>query len=231
MNSVRLYIIVEGQTEEAFVKNTLIDHLANFNIFTNVICVTTSRDKRRAYRGGVVSYEKVKRDIITLLKEEKGAEVRFTTMLDLYALPTDFPGFAESRKCSDPYQRVNLLESAWKEDINNPRFVPYIQLHEFETLILANPDKIKNLYFDADKAIKELSELLAQKRGNAELINDGAETAPSKRLTSLIKGYNKVWGADIAHSIGLDYLKAHCKHFANWLERLERLSLKNHKLQ
>lgn len=224
MSSVRLYIIVEGQTEEAFVKKVLINHLASFDVFATVRCVTTSRDKRRVYRGGVASYEKVKRDIITLLREEKGAEVRFTTMLDLYALSTNFPGFAEAKKCFDPYQRVNLLESALGKDINDHRFVPYIQLHEFETLILANPDKIKTLYFDADKAIEQLSKLLAQKRGNAELINDGAETAPSKRLTSLIKGYNKVWGADIAHSIGLDYLKEHCKHFADWLERLERLS-------
>ncbi len=57
---IRLHIIVEGQTEEAFVKRVLRDHLGMFNIVTDVRCVETSRNSRRIYRGGVILVRAVK---------------------------------------------------------------------------------------------------------------------------------------------------------------------------
>ena len=46
----RLYIIVEGQTEEAFVNQTLKPHLGNFLVGASALVVTTSR--KRGTRGG-----------------------------------------------------------------------------------------------------------------------------------------------------------------------------------
>ena len=60
-------------------------------------------------------------------------------MFDLYALPADFPGYAEARREVDPYGKVRILEDALGNDIADRRFIPYIQLHEFEALILADP--------------------------------------------------------------------------------------------
>ena len=96
---IRLHVIAEGQTEQAFTNRVLIPHLANYRIFADARCVLTSKDKRAAkeYRGGLLSYQKAKQDIITWLKQDKHTECRFTTMFDLYALPEDFPGFPESR--------------------------------------------------------------------------------------------------------------------------------------
>lgn len=219
----RLNITAEGQTEEMFVKQTLSIYLGQFNISTDVRCVLTSKDKKKAYRGGLISYEKAKKDIITWLKEDNHPEARFTTMFDLYALPDDFPKFEEAKKYTDPYQRVELLENAFGEDINDRRFLPYIQLHEFEALILSKPEELRYAYFEHDDSIKQLVELLKEKE-NPELINDKPETAPSKRIIKLIPEYDKVSvGAPIAGIIGIDWLKTHCKHFNDWLDKIKEI--------
>ena len=90
---IRLHIIAEGQTEEEFVNTTLSEHLGQYDISTDVHCITTKRTKNKVYRGGLLSYEHVKKDINLWLKEEKKQDVRFTTMLDLYALSNEFPSF------------------------------------------------------------------------------------------------------------------------------------------
>lgn len=102
---IRLNITAEGQTEERFVKQTLSGYLGQFNISTDVRNVLTSKDKNKCYRGGLISYVKAKKDILTWLKEDNNSEARFTTMFDLYALPEDFPKYNESKKITDAYKK------------------------------------------------------------------------------------------------------------------------------
>lgn len=222
---IRLNITAEGQTEERFVKQTLSGYLGHFNISTDVRNVLTSKDKKKCYRGGLISYEKAKKDILTWLKEDNNSEARFTTMFDLYALPKDFPGYNESQKITEAYKKVEFLETAFKEDVNDKRFIPYIQLHEFEALLLSKPQELELEYFEHAKAIKNLIKIVEEK-GNPELINDDPDTAPSKRIIKLIPEYecNKVSvGASIAGIIGIEWLKEKCKHFNEWLLKLEQL--------
>lgn len=221
----RLNITAEGQTEERFVKDTLSLHLGKFNISTDVRCVLTSKDKKKCYRGGLISYAKAKSDISMWLKEDNNIEARFTTMFDLYALPYDFPKYEESKKIIDAYDRVEFLEKAFAQDIQDSRFVPYIQLHEFESLIFSKPEELEIEYFKHYKEINKLKQIAIEK-GNPELINDNPETAPSKRIIKLIPEYecNKVSvGASIVRIIGIDFLKKSCKHFNDWIIKLENL--------
>ncbi len=223
---IRLNITAEGQTEERFVKETLAPYLGNFNISADVRCVLTSKDKHKKYRGGLISYQKAKFDITTWLKEDKHNETRFSTMFDLYALPDDFPGYQDAISQADPYLKVKVIEDALRTDIGDWRFLPYIQLHEFETLLFTKPGELEVEYFNHTKEIKELEKVLFQFKNNAELINDDPETAPSKRIIQLIPEYegNKVnVGAVIAGIIGIDALKQSCLHFRNWIEQLEQL--------
>ena len=224
---IRLHIIAEGQTEERFVRHTLAEHLGYFQISTDVRAVMTSRDKRRGtvHRGGLISYQKARKDIQIWLKEDRHPEARFTTMFDFYALPSDFPGYKEAEKTADPYQKIELLEESFQEDIHDPRFMPYIQLHEFEALVLADPGKLGNEYFEHDEAIRTLQDILQKSDGNPELINDQPETAPSKRILRCIPEYDKVSiGADLAGENGIDFLKRQCPHFRSWVQSLEQLS-------
>jgi hypothetical protein len=145
---IRLNITAEGQTEERFVKETLSPHFGRFNISADVRCVLTSKDKHKKYRGGMISYKKAKFDIVTWLHSDKHNEARFTTMFDLYALPEDFPGYVEAIKLANPYKKVEYIEQALKADIGDWRFIPYIQLHEFESLLFARPIELELEYFN-----------------------------------------------------------------------------------
>lgn len=222
---IRLHVTAEGQTEQSYTKEVLAPHLANFNVFVNARCVLTSKDKRAAkeYRGGLLSYEKAKKDIQAWLKEDKRSECRFTTMFDLYALPNDFPGFAVAKKETDPYRRVKVLEESMARDISDKRFIPYIQLHEFEALILAAPHELDWEYLEHTTQINNLISMVGSQ--NPELINDGQMTAPSKRILKEIPEYDKVTsGVAVVRKIGLQMLRGKCSHFNEWLSGLEQLA-------
>ncbi|BBD54877.1 hypothetical protein NIES204_21750 [Planktothrix agardhii NIES-204] len=223
---IRLHIIAEGQTEEEFVNTILTEHLGYFNISTDVHCITTKRTRTKVFRGGLPSYQKIKKDIIFWLRQDKHPEARFTTMCDLYALPNDFPEFEEAQKISDPYERVEQLENALFQDINDSRFIPYIQLHEFEALILSEPIKLEERFPNYQSEVKKLVSL-CQSFESPELINDGEQTAPSKRIIQAIPSYEgaKVSVAPLtAQKIGLENIRQKCPHFNQWIERLENLS-------
>ena len=221
---IRLHVTAEGQTEQAFVKKVLAPHLAKSSVFADARCVLTSKDKRTAkeYRGGLLHYQKAKNDILTWLKEDGNTECRFTTMFDLYALPDDFPAFKEAMHQSDPYKRCEILEEALYQDIGDRRFIPYIQLHEFEALIFADLQKLDWEYLEHDEPIKNLMQMVGEQ--NPELINDGWETAPSKRIINEIPEYDKVSsGVLVTAKIGLPVLRRRCRHFHEWLSRIEKL--------
>lgn len=185
----RLHVLAEGQTEEAFVNQVLAPHLAGFDVVADVRCVTTGRDRHRldvVYRGGLRDYGKVQRDLQRWMAEDRDAV--FTTMIDLYALPRDFPGFTEAARLADPYARVRHLEQALGGDIGQHRLIPYIQLHEFEALLFSDPEKFDWHYIEHDRAISRLAEL-ARQFDSPELIDDGAATAPSKRIIAEIPEY------------------------------------------
>lgn len=61
--------------------------------------------------------------------------------------------------------------------------------------------------------------------GGPEDINEGPQTAPSKRILRLCPQYNKPNdGVMIAIEIGLEKMRAACPHFDAWVGRLERIA-------
>jgi hypothetical protein len=226
---VRLHFIVEGQTEETFVNRVITPHLATYSIWGDARCVMTSRKHRKIYRGGIFSYTMVKKDIILWMKEDKNSDVAFTTMFDLYALPSDFPGYDEARKLKSVYDRIAILEEAMYRDISLPNFIPYFQLHEFEALLLADPQQLDWEYFEHDKAIRNLIRIVSS-FDSPELINDGSTTSPSKRIIHEIPEYEGMKasvGPLVAEKIGLGNLRKKCQHFNEWLLKLEQWNAPN----
>jgi hypothetical protein len=223
---VRLHIIVEGQTEETFVKKLLVDELALFGVYADARLVETGRKRAKVFKGGAMSYAKIRRDIERWMNSDQRSDAYFTTMFDLYALPSDFPGFDEAKKKTDPYARVGHLEEALAMDLVHPRFVPYLQLHEFEALLFAAPERFEVVFIEEQRSIDALREIQAC-FNSPELIDDGEDTAPSKRIISVIPKYkdqNASAGPLIASAIGLPKLKQECAHFSSWLDRLLNLS-------
>jgi hypothetical protein len=223
----RLYLFAEGKTELTFADLVLTSHLANHGVYLkHRIEVAHARKNHTTHRGGGRKFGPVKRDIERFLKQERGGDVFFTTMIDLYAIYSDFPGLNEAEKFRhDPRKRVELLEQSFASEVGDPRFIPYLQLHEFEALLFVDPSHFAKRYEKADRKIQELREI-ADKKESPELINDGQTTAPSKRIIDAFPTYKKdksQIGPLVAKDIGLAAIRAKCPHFNAWLTRLESL--------
>lgn len=226
---VRLNLIVEGQTEENFVNQTLKPCLGSLSVGVSVRVATTKRTRGRKFRGGLSTYAQARNDIIRWIREDQNPDVRFTTMFDLYGLPDDFPGYEAAASHDDPYQRVETLEDALAQDIADPRFIPYIQLHEFEALLLSSPQKLESQFSGYPDAIAKLARTVADFE-SPEHVNDSTVTAPSKRIIDAVPEYQRAKasaGPIVAGQIGLPTMRSKCKHFACWLAKLEKLATEN----
>jgi hypothetical protein len=210
-----IYIIVEGQTEEEFVYTTLRPYLNDQEIYdVRAILVETSPGNK----GGDLKYVRYKRNIENLLKRE--GDIIITSLIDFFRLRTDFPKYEEAKAIVEKQQKVKYIEDAIKEQINNPRFIPYIQLHEFEGLLFSDIrgfEYIPNIPLSNKRDL----EIAIAKYPNPELLNDGDETAPSKRLSKLIPGYQKtLHGPLIADEIGIGVILEKCPRFNKWVNSL-----------
>ncbi|MDH0156344.1 hypothetical protein DBO86_00765 [Pseudomonas indoloxydans] len=213
----RVYLLVEGQTEEAFVNELLMPHYARQGLYLVPIIVSTSP----GHKGGVVSYAKVKPQIDKLCKQDASAHV--STLFDLYALPGDFPGkySADYPAMGSGRQKAEFLEAALAQDIGQRNFIPNLLVHEFEALLFVRVEAFAD-WTDDDRVLEPLCAVSATTA--PEDINDSPQTAPSKRILAAMPGYQKtLHGPLIACDIGLDAIRAGCPHFAGWLNRIESL--------
>jgi hypothetical protein len=215
----KVLILVEGQTEETFVKNIIQPYFNKSQLFCVPKLAVTRRVKDGPdFKGGITSYDKVKGDILRLLQDSSAVCV--TTMIDYYGFASliDYPGKL-SGTC---YDKASQVEEYFKTDINNSRFMPYLQIHEFEGLLFSSPEEIASVLIDTKKA-DQLNEISAQ-FPSPEHINDNPQTAPSKRIIKLFPYYNKPsHGLLIAKRIGFDAIRKKCCHFDAWLKKLEAL--------
>jgi hypothetical protein len=228
-----LRAIVEGATEARFVTQILAPHLGGRNVFASASPVITSgsRNGFRKGQGGGDNYLTWKRDIKAWIKQEgHNKDFWFTTMFDLYGLARvrDFPGYAEACKLTDPEAKVTRLETALADDIEFERFIPYIQLHEFESLLLVEPASLRGYFDEQAKAVDALAREISETGCPPEHINDGMATKPSGRICKHLPRYvdsKVVAGPDAAGCIGLTRLIAACPHFGAWVHRLEKLGI------
>jgi len=221
---IRLHFLVEGATERTFVDEVLKPELSRLNIFPDACCVQTGRKHGKVHKGGIINYLKLKKDLQRWLKQDKHQEARFTTMVDFYALPNDFPGYEKSQKQTGSQKRIEILEGHFQADIGDSRFIPYIQQHEFEALLFSEPTQFATVYPDKESEILKLvamrSEFLSP-----EDINENF--APSKRIAAIFPDYVKfkpTVGPLVAIEIGLAKIRAENPHFDEWLRKLEQLT-------
>lgn len=208
----RIYFIVEGQTEESFVKEILSKYLLQFDIYAYAIKIETSK----GHKGGFVNYDHLKRDVNIRLKQ-MGDDILVTTFIDYFRCP-DLPNKESYYRLSNHFDRVNQMEKVIKEDIDDRRFIPYIQLHEFEALLFSSEKGFKE-YF-SEKETDRLKAIIHE-FDNPEEINSNPESAPSKRLMSIVENYDKVlFGNIIALEIGIKKILSKCPRFRAWIEDL-----------
>ncbi|UTA66291.1 DUF4276 family protein [Emticicia sp. 21SJ11W-3] len=216
----RLIIICEGETEQQFCQTLLYTH---FYSKGKII----SAPKIKQSNGGIVSWKFLKKDIENLLKSDPTSLI--TTLIDYYGLEArhSFPNWQIAQAKTDVSKRILELENGMKEDIeesSSRRFIPYIQLHEFEGLLFNDINVFSNFFNDEEIVGKEELKNVFTKYENPEMINNHFETAPSNRLKRIIKGYDKtLYGSMLAEYIGLENLRRKSPRFNAWITTLENL--------
>ncbi len=214
MNEKYLYIIVEGQTEEKFVTEMLIPYFSDLG-FYNITPVKIQTSK--GHKGGFVNYQHLKNDALRLLKQPNAM---VTTLVDFFRIPNDLPHYEECMKKKFAIEKIECLEQQMKADIGyESRFFSYIQKFEFEALLFSSKQVFEKYY---DKKIVNQIENIINAYENPEEINDSPNTAPSKRLESIISNYNKVIDGNlIALEIGIEQIIKKCPRFKIWIEELK----------
>ena len=212
----RMIIICEGPTEQEFCKDVLTNYFITKNI--SIECPTIKHSN-----GGIVSWNTLKKQIIMHLNER---DCFVTLLIDYYRIKDsyNFPGWIASKNITNIYDRMHFLFDKMSLDLDEelrPRFIPYIQLHEFEALLFSDIS-VFNRNFTSDELDFHSLEQAIKNVETPEEINNGPATAPSERLKKAIKGYDKVvYGACLASEIGLDIIRKKCKLFNEWIEKLE----------
>jgi hypothetical protein len=222
----RLYLTVEGQTEQVFSVQVLGPHLTAFNVYVWKPRLTGPHGRRggRVPQGGLLhTFRHALEDMRRWLKEDESHEARFSMMVDLYGLPHDFPGYEHAVAIRDPHARARLLEESLAHELADKRFIPYLQVHEFEALVLSDPGKCGELC-DCDE--NDLKTLIAECQAyeTPEHINDNEASHPKARIHQYMPEYDEnVDGPFLTEAISLASLRAACPHFGQWLGILESL--------
>lgn len=227
MNSVEIFIVVEGRTEQTFVRDVLAPQMAHKGIFLHPALIG-----KPGHKGGNIRFDKAKIDIGNFLKQRDDTYI--STMFDYFRIDSEWPGRSEVlRQLNNgttltASHKAEILEAATQHEIVKAfpdcdaenRFVSYIEMHEFEALLFSDADIL------AEKTEIDVSLLrsIIEAYTNPEEINDDPAKAPGKRLESLKSGYRKVaMGKTISEEIGIQVIRRECPHFNDWLAKLELL--------
>jgi len=218
----RLLMLVEGQSEEAFVKQTLKPWLEQRGVYLQgpILVATKRLPAGGGFRGGVVSWGQIRRNLALLLND---SDAWVTTLLDFYGLPDDVPGVAEHKGRGAAQDQVVAVQAAIAGAVGlAPRFLPFLALHEFEAWVFAGPAVVAQ-HFGSTTAAANLTAEIPQP-GGPEHINHGPATHPMARLGKHCPAYKKTSdGPTILAKIGVDAIRAQCPHFSAWLAQLEAL--------
>ena len=201
---IRLGVVAEGQTEVEFIRKVMANHLRCAGVEPTAVPL----------RGNV--------SVQTVANRMHHAYWSFDAVTSL----VDFYGFRSKRKATAVALEERIGEqvrSRVDRDWAPHRVFPYVQQHEFESLLFANVAAFSAINATSDAIAK----LRAVRSGFAtpEDIDDSPSSAPSKRIAEILPRYRKVRdGSDVAAAVGLPAMRAACPRFNLWLTRLEALA-------
>ena len=218
----RIVIFGEGQTEQEFSNDVLQEHFNRKEIYLETPTF-----------GGIGRWEKLKYQIEKQLKSDTTAYV--TTLIDFYGMTEGlhFPRWNEAISVLgvDREKAMDILEEGMLNDIDiqlRARFIPYIQLYEFEALLYCNIDVFRDNFEESEFADYPYLEETIRTNPNPETINNSFITAPSKRLEKIFKNYSSeggkiAYGSLLAQEIGLLTIREKCPRFNTWINKLESI--------
>jgi len=218
-----MHVICEGQTEEAFVKELLIVPFLAIGI-----TLLPALIGKPGHKGGNFRFDRLLPEVKNRLLSD--SDCYCTTFFDFYGLPESFPG-KRSAVVNDTIEqkssKVNdALVSKLTETLGDDamrRFIPFIQMYEFEGLLFSDPEKMA-LGMDKPDLIAHF-EQISNAFDSPEHINNSPQTAPSKRIINVIPGYEKPFlGILAALEVGLSTIRGNCYLFDQWLSKIELIA-------
>lgn len=220
---VRVYVICEGQTEETFIKEVLYSLFLAKSIYLQPVLIG-----KPGHKGGNFTFRRLLADIKPLLGD---STAYCTTLFDFYGLPNDFPGKIQAQSMISSKDKANCITQALLDSLQETtisleslrRFIPYIQMYEFEGLLFSDCAGLA-LAIGQPQMRQQLQDI-RDKFSSPEDINDSYRTAPSKRLRSMYAGYDKpIHGSLASLEIGIETIRQECQLFDRWLQQIENLS-------
>jgi hypothetical protein len=237
MSRTTLFVIVEGQTEDAVLRTLLRETLGALEIDLHCPLIQTGHG-----RGGIKSlrFDEFRDQILRHLKDRRTPYV--STFFDYYAFPQGTKKgweFVEEAKAQRSIRGIEFTVKNIETEISrrvvinsviqgaNQRFIPYIQLHELEALFFAEPAKMAEVF--VQPALSEKFTKIVSEKGGCEAIDDSPVTAPSKRIEQLFPKYKKgrtdaAHGPRLAGKMNLNAVRQACPRFNKWLEQIESLA-------
>jgi len=217
-----LIILVEGETEQEFINRILAPYLVSRGLNTEIRPIMIEKS------GGGHGYSNIqhlKNTIRPVLN--RADEPIVTTLIDHYGINSErkLPGYT-AITTTNTEERIHQMEDILQVEIQKIKsyrfFIPYIQRHEFETLLFSNPEIGFDLEHDR---IKEDIVRLCGQFESIEDINCTPQGAPSKRIGRIYESqkmkYNKVSDAvDIIELTGIEIVLEKCPRFKDWVENL-----------
>ncbi|MFO0916097.1 MAG: DUF4276 family protein [Pirellulales bacterium] len=214
----KVIAVVEGLTEQTFVREVLAPWLWD-NCRVELVASPAGKPGKK----GGNNYQKARRDIVNHLKNPHFTHV--TTFFDFYGMTARWPGRDAARTKSIARKPVTV-ETAIRDDILKEvgsqlvaRFLPYIQMHEYEALLFAETSALPEVMRDS-RTKGQLEEIRGEFYSPEE-INDSPLTAPSKRIEGIYPYYRKpLHGVLAAKRITIDVMVHECPHFGDWVRKL-----------
>lgn len=222
---IRIHVICEGQTEEMFVNEVMSDIFCSKGIY-----LYPSLVGKPGHKGGNFKFDRVLRDVKSRLLEDNQSFC--TTFFDFYGLPQDFPGKADAFSFQAIEDKRRIVEQKLVERLTQyigedsmRRFIPYVQIYEFEGLLFSEPESLAAGIGEPD--LLSQFQAIRNEFETPEHVNNSRETAPSKRIAGLFSQYDKViHGSLVALETGIVTIRNECALFNAWVEQL--LALESH---
>ncbi len=230
MSSVEVYVVVEGATEQTFIRDVVAPTMSYQGVYLHAALIG-----KPGHKGGNIRFDRAKTDIGNFLRQRRDTYI--STMFDYFRIDPGWPGMDEARQQGTgratltAQEKAIVLESATQgalvqacPDLDvRGRFIPYIGMHEFEALLFSDPRVLGEIAEIDPVAIHRILD----QHGEPEEIDDDPVWAPSRQLAALNANYRKVaMGKAIAEAIGVPTLRQRCSHFNDWLNRLEALIMR-----
>ena len=135
-------VICEGRTESTIIKNILAPEVALKGVYLHPV-----RIGRKRKRGGNVTFDRLASNVRDQLHNNRNTYC--TTFVDFYGIDANFPGKKEAARKSRLSDKQGIVCDAFADKLAQSlgegpmrRFIPYVQMHEFEGLLFSDPSQL-----------------------------------------------------------------------------------------